>query len=74
MRENSGSGKDGSDSRDPTLDENAERKKARTDGGYTDGQPFEVAADRDPVEGKRSPSARGRGETGTTDEDTPNIS
>lgn len=75
MRENSGSGKNQSDSRDPTLKDNAGTRPSsepahQVKGVATD---FEVAADHDPEGGKRSPSARGRGEAGP-DENAPNIS
>ena len=74
MRENSGSGKDGSDSRDPTLNENAGSRPEGSGGtGPAGGDNFEVAADHDPEGGKRSPSDRGRGEAGP-DENATNIS
>lgn len=74
MRENSGSGKNQSDSRDPTLKDNAGTRTPGEPGHQVEGAStsFEVAADHDPEGGKRSPSARGRGEAGP-DGDAPNI-
>jgi hypothetical protein len=75
MRENSGSGQGGRDSRDPTLNENAgtrpEGSGGGTPGANTD---FDVAADHDPEGGKRSPSARGRGEVTDSSDVEPNNS
>lgn len=74
MRENSGSGKNQSDSQDPTLKDNAGTRSPGNGTAMVEGSAtsFEVAADHEPEGGKRSPSARGRGEAGS-DENAPNI-
>jgi len=74
MRENSGAGKGGSDSRDPTLNENAGTRPEGSGGVPGTDDDFSVAADHDPEGGKRSPSDRGRGEVSDTSDVEPNNS
>ena len=65
MRNHSGHDVNGDGDLDPTLKERAgEGGPGERPGDLSEGGSFEVAADHDQPGGKRSPSARGRGETG----------
>lgn len=64
MRNNSGHDVNSNGNLDPTLKERAgQGGPGERPGDLTEGESFEVAADRDQPGGERSPSARGRGET-----------
>ena len=69
MRNNSGHDVNSNGNLDPTLKERAgQGGPGERPGDFTEGEGFDVAADHDQPGGKRSPSARGRGETGTDDD------
>lgn len=69
MRDNSGQGDAGTNTRDPSLDENTGGTGSRG-GDFTEGADFDLGRSGEPG-AKQSPSDRGRGETADAENGAP---